>query len=136
MPTMANMTVKKNDGSTDIVYDAKSGSGGDSSPARWRQDTGQASAMPNGFRPVVEVTSKANGARTTRQVRVKFTYPWVVQDAGSLLYSRESECLFDGIWHVPVNMPQSTIDEFASQCANLLDHSLLVSAVKEGFAPT
>lgn len=136
MPSMADITVKKNDGSTDIVFNAKSGSGGDGSPARWRQDTGVASGIPNGFRAVLEVTSKPNASRTTRQVRVKFTQPWVVQDAASLLYSLKGSCLFDGVWHVPTEMPQNVIDEFASQLANIVDHTLLVSSVKEGYAPT
>lgn len=50
MPTMANLTVKKYDGVTDIVYDALSASGGDGSPAVWRQDTGAVAALPVGLR--------------------------------------------------------------------------------------
>jgi hypothetical protein len=46
MPTMASITVKKADGTTDIVYDALAASGGDNSPAAWRQDTGAVAPLP------------------------------------------------------------------------------------------
>lgn len=49
MPTMANITVKKADGTTDIVFDAIAGSGGDTSAARWRQDTGNTVGLPVGL---------------------------------------------------------------------------------------
>lgn len=35
MPQMANITVKKADGTTDVVYTALTPAGGDNSPARW-----------------------------------------------------------------------------------------------------
>ena len=50
MPSMASITVKKYDGTTDIVFDALSASGGDNSPAVWRQDTGATAGLPVGLR--------------------------------------------------------------------------------------
>lgn len=64
MPTMANITVKKFDGTTDIVFDALSGSGGDGSPAVWRQDTGAAAGLPVGLRKSFKLWTTWNGPKT------------------------------------------------------------------------
>lgn len=78
MPSMASITVKKFDGTTDIVYDALSASGGDSSPAVWRQDTGAAAGLPVGLRNLFKLLTKWNGPKTARQMTFEYVAPYAV----------------------------------------------------------
>lgn len=39
MPTLANITIKKADGTTDVVYTAIAGAAGDNTPAMFRNET-------------------------------------------------------------------------------------------------
>lgn len=129
MPTAANMTIKKNDGTTDIVYDVVLKAGPDGSPTRWQQNAGQPAAFPAGLRPRFEGTSQANGSKTTRQVRYKYTRPWAVLQADGT-YLLKGKPLMDVVFHIPVDMPQSEIDEFASQGINALSNTQSRDGVK------
>lgn len=135
MPTMASITVKKNDGTTDIVYDALNGSAGDSSPAMWRQDTGAATGLPVGLRAKFSMNSKWNGPKTARQVKLNFTMPYAVQDTTTTLYTANDRVVFDAVITVPQNIPASTINEAVAQAFNLVAASLVKSSAQVGFAP-
>lgn len=135
MPTMANITVKKNDGTTDIVYDALSGSGGDNTPASWRQDTGEVAGKPMGLRKTFEVKTKWNGPKTARQLTFQYVGPYAVQDSTTTLYSAKDRLVFTGIMTVPMAIPSSEINEFVSQAVNLLASTLIKDSAKAGFAP-
>lgn len=135
MPAMASITVKKNDGTTDIVYDALSASGGDGSPAVWRQDTGAAAALPVGLRQTLKVWSTWNGPKTARQMKFNFVYPYAVQDSTTTLYSAKDRMVFDGIITMPQAIPAATLNEIA-QLHNLLAAALIKQAVQAGYAPT
>jgi hypothetical protein len=132
---MANITVKKNDGTTDIVYDAISGSGGDSSPAVWRQDTGAVAGLPVGLRPVFVLQTKWNGPKTARQVIYKITRPYATQDSTTTLYSSKDSTVFSGTMTVPQGIPSSEINEAVAQAFNLVAASLTKSAAQAGYAP-
>lgn len=131
MPTMANMTVKKSDGTTDIVYTAIQASGGDKSPAIWRSNTVSTAA---GFRPELRVSSRPNGDGTARRVEGSYTYPSIVTGT-------------DGITRVASRMnlnftavvPLSTLDvdanEAGAQVANLIANALMKAVLQTGFAP-
>lgn len=136
MPTMASMTVKKNDGSTDIVYDALSGSGGEGSPAMWRQDTGAAAALPVGLRRFFRMWSVWNGPKTARVVKANAVHPYSVQDSTTTLYSAKDRVVVDVTVTIPQAVPASEINEAIAQTFNLLDHSLSVSSMQAGYAPT
>jgi len=132
---MASLTVKKADNTTDIVYDALSAAGGDGSPAVWRQDTGGTAALPVGLRKLFTMFTKWNGPKTARQANFSFTYPYVVQDSTTTLYTAKDKVVFSGIVTLPSAIPQATLDEAAAQFANLLATSLVRSAVASGYAP-
>lgn len=136
MPAMANITVKKNDGTTDIVFDALSASGGDGSPAVWRQDTGAVSALPIGLRSLFKLLTQWNGPKTARQMKYQLHFPYAVQDSTTTLYSSKDKVLFDGIVTIPQGIPSTHIDEAISQGLNLLAATLVKSSGKAGFAPT
>ena len=74
MAAIANITIKKNDGTTDRVFTAKSGSAGDGLPARWRaEDT----SLPVGWRTNASHISKDNGKGNARTHDVRFRFPVV-----------------------------------------------------------
>jgi len=133
---MANLTVFKADGTTSIVYDALNASGGESSPAIWRQDTGAAAGLPVGLRATFRVVSKWNGSKTARQLRFQYAYPYAVQDSTTTLYSSTDRVVFDGIITVPQGIPSTAINEGCAQVLNLLATTLVKASAQAGYAPT
>lgn len=66
---MANITIKKADGTTDVVYTQIVVSTGDSVDAIWRSET---SATLRGNRWTAKMRSRDNGPKTGRRVEVDF----------------------------------------------------------------
>jgi hypothetical protein len=132
---MASITVKKFDGVTDIVYDALSASGGDGSPAVWRQDTGAAAGLPVGLRPILKLTSTWNGPKTARQMKYNFVMPYAVQDSTTTKYSATDRIVADGIITMPQGIPAANLNE-VYQLLNLLAALLVKQAVAAGYSPT
>lgn len=135
MPAMASITVKKFDGTTDIVYDALSASGGDGSPAVWRQDTGAAAGLPVGLRPILKLSSTWNGPKTARQMKYNFVMPYAVQDSTTTKYSATDRIVADGIITLPQAIPAANINE-VYQLLNLLAATLVKQSVAAGYSPT
>lgn len=133
MAAIANLVVKKNDGVTDITWTGDSGSAGDRIPARYSSKS--VSAIP-AFQPKLAVQTEGNGDGAVRRVKINMIYPYTVTDSTTNQTSEVSRCVFRGEWSIPQDVPQTTVDEFASQLANLLDHADLVGTVKVQQAPT
>lgn len=132
MPTMANITVKKNDGTTDVVFTTVTASGGDKSPAVWRANA--AVGYP-GQRPELRIESRSNGDNTARRVDGVFTFPSVYTDTATSttkILSRAT-CTFSAV--IPGNMPDVDAEEFGAQLGNLLAHSLIEETLTSGYAP-
>jgi hypothetical protein len=136
MPSMASITVKKFDGVTDIVYDALSASGGDSSPAVWRQDTGAAAGLPVGLRNIYKLTTKWNGPKTARQMSFELTMPYAVQDSTTTLYSAKDRVVVSGMMTIPQGIPATNLNEATYQALNLLGALLTRQSAAAGYAPT
>jgi len=136
MPAMANITVKKFDGTTDIVYDALSGSGGDGSPAVWRQDTGAAGGLPVGLRKLFKLWTNWNGPKTARQMKFNFVAPYAVQDTTTTLYSAKDRVVFDGVVTIPQGLPSTEINEAIYQGLNLLASTLVKQSGASGYSPS
>lgn len=136
MPTMASITVKKYDGTTDIVYDALAGSGGDGSPAVWRQDTGAAAGLPVGLRKILKLQTQWNGPKTARQGKFNFVSPYAVQDSTTTLYAAKDRVVIDGIVTMPQAIPASELNEAIYQACNLLAASLIKQSLAAGYAAT
>jgi hypothetical protein len=136
MPAMASITVKKFDGTTDIIFDALSASGGDSVPAVWRQDTGAVSALPVGLRALAKLWTMWNGPKTARQMKFNFVFPYAVQDSTTTLYSAKDRVVFDGIVTIPQGIPSTQINESIYQGLNILANTLIKQAGSAGYAPT
>lgn len=132
MPTMADITVKKNDGTTNIVYTVVSASGGDKSPAVWRSNSVGTAA---GQRPEFRITSRPNGDGTARRVEGSYSYPSLTTGTdGKINVASRFNLTFSGI--VPAAMLDADLNEGVSQGLNLIDSALIVSSFKAGFAPT
>lgn len=132
MPQAANITVKKNDGTTDVVYTSIIASAGDNSPAIWRNLTvGTAAA----HRPEFKTVSKDNGAKTGR--RVEGTYYWpqtAVGTDGKINVVNKLPISYSAL--IPKDMPDTEVNEAVSQGFNLFQSALNRDQVKQGFAAT
>lgn len=133
MPSMANITVKKNDGTTDIVWTGVCPSSGDGVPAIWRSETVGSAPM---HYPTLEVRSRFNGQKTARRVDSNFVYPQIATDTTTSLVSVVNRATFQSSAAIPMGMPAADIAEAVSQYANLLTAALIKDTHKSGFAPT
>jgi hypothetical protein len=132
MPNMAAVTVKKNDGVTDITWATVQASGGDRSPAIWRNTSvGTAPA----FNPEMRMTSRPNADLTVRRVEVSFAWPQSVVGTDGVT-RKVNTYGFTGSAVVPQGMPDADRNEAASQFANLLAAALFKDCFKAGFSAT
>lgn len=132
MPALADIVVKKNDGTTNITWSGVVPSSGDNSPAVWRSQTvGTAPA----HQPQLTIRSRYNGPRTARRVEGEVVYPTLVTGSdGKISVSDRAIISFSAV--VPQGMATADINEAIAQGTNLVASSLLVSTLKAGFAPT
>lgn len=132
MAQMADITVKKADETTDIVYSQIVPSAGDKTAALWKC-TSVGSAP--GHNPRMSLVSRDNAAKTARRVAAEFAYPWTaIATDGSVQIIDTFR--FSGSYIVPQGMPQDVINEATAQCNNLLAAVLIKNSIKSGYAPT
>lgn len=132
MPQMANITVKKNDGTTDVVYSQVVPSAGDKSPAIWKNNTVGTAAS---HRPELKLMSRDNGVGTARRVEGTFVYPTLVTGSdGKVSVADRLPITVSAV--VPKGMPDADVNEAVSQCVNLFASALLKDSIKSGYAPT
>lgn len=130
MPTMANITVKKFDGTTDIIWTGVQRSSGDKSPAIWRSDT--VSTIPAN-RPLAEMTSRSNGKGNTRIMELDVSYPILATVGGvETVLGRQPVKVF-----IPViqDLDATQVREAVAQGLNLAVATLMRAAFQEGYAP-
>lgn len=130
---MANITVKKADGTTDIVFTALTPSAGDNIPAVWRNEN---AALPAGGRPVASLLTKWNGPRTARRSEFSFSYPVTYTDTTTTLTKVAHKIPFTVSCVVPQEVPDATIAEAVHQASNLLVSVLMRDSIKSGYSPT
>lgn len=132
MPNMAAITVKKNDGTTDVTYTDVVPSAGDKTSAIWKcLAVGTAAA----HRPELKMSSRENGTGTARRVEMQFMYPVLATDSqGKVNVVDRLPISISAL--VPKGMPDVDVSEGVSQCFNLLGSVLVKSSVKTGYAPT
>jgi hypothetical protein len=127
MPAIADITVKKANGTTDVTFTKLTASGGDKSPAIWQSLT---SGTSKAARHIFMMLSQPNGTNTYRRVSTKFTFPYM-NTAGEnkvLVVSFESA--------IPADITDTDLDEAIHQGCNLNASALIKSSFKEGYAPT
>lgn len=133
MPSQANITVKKNDGTTDVIYTALVPSSGDGTPAIWKNQTvGNAPAHQPEFR----LSSRDAAAGARRAARSTYMYPQIATNTTTSTTSVVDKASADTNWVFPKGMAQADINEFVSQYANLLVSTLVKDCVKAGYSAT
>lgn len=131
MPTMANITIKKNDGTTDVVYTAVTPSSGDATAAVWKSQTvGNAPSHQPEFR--LASREAAKGAK--RALRCTYQYPQIATNSTTGLTSVIDKASASTDWVFPKGMSQTDINEFVSQYANMLVSTLVKDCVKAGYS--
>lgn len=131
MPTMANITVKKFDGTTDVVYTGVAGSSGDKTPAIWKSLTVGTTPAE---RPTLELVSAPNGPGTARRIRYKYSWPVITQDAG-LNKKVSGQHVLEGSFVVVQSDTSVNLQEAVYQGLNLLSSVLVKASTAEGYAP-
>lgn len=131
MPTIANIVIKKADGTTDVTYKAIQGAAGPNNPATFRNETVGTTVAQY---PSLLVKASDNGARTARRIRVDFAWPTTSQDAGGNVQvtgrmSGEASVL------IPLNQAPAVIKEQAYQFAHLIASTMVKASFDEGYAP-
>lgn len=131
MPTMANITIKKADGTTDVVWTALQASAGDSAPAIWRNNTvGTTLAQ----RPTLQLQSKWNGPRTGRRISGVFAWPLTHTDgSGNVSVIGVSPGNFSFL--AVQNQDANALKEQAYQFGNLIASAIIKQCMEEGYSP-
>jgi hypothetical protein len=132
MPSIANLTVKKNDGVTDVTYTAEVPSSGDKNPALWRnQSVGTAIS----HRPTLTLSSRSNGSGTARRMEGQLMYPTTVTGTdGKVTVADKAIIGITGV--IPLGMAVTDINEAVSQAMNLFVTTLVKDSFKSGYSPT
>jgi hypothetical protein len=137
MPSMANLTVKKADETTNIVYDALTPAAGDASDAVWRQDTGAVAGMPVGHRAILKMRTMNNGTSTARRAVVTFTRPYSTQNTTTSKYEAKDSVVGRLEITVPQAIPATEVNEAVYQFLNCLGltSGLIKQSIAAGYAP-
>jgi hypothetical protein len=130
---MANITVKKNDGTTDITYTAVVPSSGDTVQAVWKSQT--VGTAPS-HQPEFKLSSRDASGGTKRSLHSVLTYPQIATDSTTTLTTVVNRISVSSDWTIPKDMSQTDINEAVSQYANLLASTLIKDSAKGGYAPT
>lgn len=132
MPTMANITIKAADTTTDKTYTGTQGAGADGEAALWRLSG--VGDSPSHY-PTLEVKSKWNTQKTARRIEGLFKYPHIALNSDTGLYEIRNVPVGSYSCSVPMAVPTDVMAEFAAQFAGLLYSTLLQQCNKTGFAP-
>lgn len=128
---MNNITIKKADGTTDVIYTGVTVSAGDNSPAVYRNSTVGTTLAE---RPSLLISSKSNGPKTARRVDVNYSWPIMSQDSGGnkILSGRMTG---SASVLIPQNQDTAVIKEQAFQFGNLMATAIVKAALESGYAP-
>lgn len=132
MPQMANITVKKYDGTTDVTYTAVIASAGDKTSAKWENAT---VGGTRAARPTFQLRAESNGAGTARRVHGIFVWPITVTDSvtGQIKVTGNMNASVNCL--VPQNQTEAEIKEQCAQFANVLASALIKQSMIDGYAP-
>lgn len=133
MPAIANITVKKNDGTTDIIWTGVQPSSGDGTPATWKSQTvGTASA----HQPELRLSARDANKGSHRLLRLTFQYPQIATNSTTSVTSVVQKAMATLEMEIPKAMASADVNEAVSQLTNLIDSTLIISCLKEGYSAT
>lgn len=133
MPQLADIVVKKNDGTTDVTYVGLVPSAGSDVPAVFKSTSvGSAPA----HQPELRVLARDADQSRKRLVRGTYVYPQIATNAATGVTSVVDACIGDFNFKAPKSMSQADINEAGAQFGNLLVSALMRSVLQTGYAPT
>lgn len=133
MAAITNVTVKKADGTTDIVYTAIQPASGDGQFAVWRQED---LTVPQAFRPKLSMKVSDNGPKTARKPHLEYVYPFTYTDSTTGLKKMAHLVLSSADFLVPTEVPDATVAEAVHQFTNLCVNTAVRDSIKAGISPT
>ena len=133
MPAGSNITVKKDDNATDIVYTFQVPSSGDNTPAVWKATT---ICSAQSHQPEIRLSAGEADNGASRRLRATYQYPQIATDTTTSLVSVVNRATAAIEWKFPKGMSTLDINEFVSQLANLLDDNVVKNCIKAGFSAT
>lgn len=133
MAAQNSVTVKKADGTTDIVYTAIQPAGGDGTPAVWRQEN---AGLMVGQRPLFKMKVVPNGSNTARKVHIEHSYPFTYTDSATGLTKVMNVIYGSSDYLIPNECTDAMIAEAIHQKTNLEVAAAIRDAIKAGIAPT
>lgn len=133
MAAMAPLTVKKYDGTTDIIYAAIAPSNGDGTDAIWRQDA--ANANPYALRPTIKMRVRSSADKKARNAEINAFYPALVTDTTTSLVTSNGGVRLKLFVSVDQHVTIGACLEGSAQLLNALSTTLIKTAVSEGYAP-
>lgn len=130
MPAMANITIKKADGTTDVVYTSVSGAPGDNAPARWEVTAANVVRL---FRPVFDLLSRWNAKKDARHLQATLKYPDV--RAVNSVDTVFGNVIVNISAVVPTQVTDTVVTEAVAQAANMFKATLIQDSFKSGYSP-
>lgn len=130
MPQMADITVKKSDGTTNVVWSSKSPAAGDKSAAVWKSDT--VSNVP-AARPEFTLSSEDAVGGKARRLISRGKWPKQRTDAQNNLVVTPG-CTVTSNFVVDQSMTSDEIKEFSSQYAALVASALVQECLRSGYS--
>lgn len=133
MPAISNITVKKSDGTTDVVYTAMNPSSGDGTPAVWKSLTvGTAPA----HQPELRISARDADRGVAREVRGTYKFPETSLNTTTGVTSVVN--VLDGSFHVKFSkgMASTTSKEGVYQLANLIASAAVKALLESGYSAT
>lgn len=131
MAQIANLTIKKADGTTSVIYEAVSGSSVDGSPAMWVEPT---SATTRGYRRSLSFKARLNGTKQARRVELRAMHPIVRVVGGQ--ETMVGSIPVDLTLPVPEWATDAEVSEAVEQSFNLFSNATVRAQVKTGMAFT
>lgn len=130
MANIANIVVKKTDGTTDVTFTAQYGASSDGKPAVWQNI---ASATIRGYRAALQMTAKLNGTKTARRVDGLARFPVVRLVSGVETVIGQIPVAITA--PIPEWASDAEVAEAIDQALNLFASSHFRTHMKSGSAP-
>ncbi len=133
MPAIADIVVKKNDGTTNITWVAQTPSSGDGVPAVWRSTT--VGSAPS-HAPELRLSSRDGDKGKKRAMRGTIVYPQISTNSTTGVTSVVQKASLAMDLSFSKDMAQGDINEFVAQAGNLIVSALVQACLKAGYSAT
>lgn len=131
MPVLADITVKKADGTTNVIYYAVQGAAGQA-PAVWRASSVSGAQA---HCPDLRIASREGPRGRTRILRMNYVYPELSLNTTTGIYSIVSKNRFTAEWELSKDAAYvTTVAESAHQLGNLMAATLVKAQMMDGQA--